>query len=207
MTKNTALWIAQGVLAAMFLLAGGSKLVMPAAQMTSPGPVQLPVLFIRFIGVCETLGAIGMILPGVTGITPGLTPLGAAGLVVIMIGATVVSSDGFIVASVLPNEVDEDLIGGMSASLLGVGERISADLMHSQMEQTYVRSPKGYIVVNAAGPDAVLVLLVTRERDPGPPAERYASVDALGTVRARVHPDFERVVYVYLLSGKLEAGP
>jgi hypothetical protein len=51
------------------------------------------------------------------------------------------------------------------------------------------------------------VLLVTRERDPGPPAERYASVDALGTVRARVHPDFERVVYVYLLSGKLEAGP
>jgi uncharacterized protein len=80
-----------------------------------------------------------------------------------VIGATVVSSDGFIVASVLPNEVDEDLIGGMSASLLGVGERISADLMKSQMEQTYVRSPKGYIVVNAAGPDAVLVLLVTRE--------------------------------------------
>jgi predicted regulator of Ras-like GTPase activity (Roadblock/LC7/MglB family) len=80
-----------------------------------------------------------------------------------VIGASVVSSEGFIVASVLPNEVDEDLIGGMSASLLGVGERISADLMHSQMEQTYVRSPKGYIVVNAAGPDAVLVLLVTRE--------------------------------------------
>jgi predicted regulator of Ras-like GTPase activity (Roadblock/LC7/MglB family) len=80
-----------------------------------------------------------------------------------VIGATVVSSEGFIVASVLPNEVDEDLIGGMSASLLGVGERISADLMRSQMEQTYVRSPKGYIIVNAAGPDAVLVLLVTRE--------------------------------------------
>jgi predicted regulator of Ras-like GTPase activity (Roadblock/LC7/MglB family) len=80
-----------------------------------------------------------------------------------VIGATVVSSEGFIVASVLPSEVDEDLIGGMSASLLGVGERISNDLMRSQMEQTYVRSPKGYIVVNAAGPDAVLVLLVTRE--------------------------------------------
>ena len=89
--KNTVLWIAQGVLAALFLLAGGSKLVMTAAQMASPGPVQLPVLFIRFIGVCETLGAIGMILPGVTGIKPGLTPLGAAGLVIIMIGATTVN--------------------------------------------------------------------------------------------------------------------
>jgi predicted regulator of Ras-like GTPase activity (Roadblock/LC7/MglB family) len=80
-----------------------------------------------------------------------------------VIGASVVSSEGFIVASVLPSEVDEDLIGGMAASLLGVGERISSDLMHSQMEQTYVRSPKGYIVVNQAGPDAVLVLLVSRE--------------------------------------------
>lgn len=80
-----------------------------------------------------------------------------------IIGAAVVSSDGFIVASVVPSEVDEDLIGGMAAALLGVGERISADLMRSQMEQTYVRSPKGYIIVNAASADASLVLLVTRE--------------------------------------------
>jgi predicted regulator of Ras-like GTPase activity (Roadblock/LC7/MglB family) len=80
-----------------------------------------------------------------------------------IIGAAVVSSEGFIVASVLPSEVDEDLIGGMAASLLGVGERISNDLMRSQMEQTYVRSPKGYIVCNQAGPDAVCVLLVSRE--------------------------------------------
>jgi uncharacterized protein len=80
-----------------------------------------------------------------------------------VIGASVVSSEGFIVASVLPSEVDEDLIGGMAASLLGVSERISNDLLRSQMEQTYVRSPKGYIIVNQAGPDAVLVLLVSRE--------------------------------------------
>ncbi len=80
-----------------------------------------------------------------------------------VIGAAVVSSDGFIVASVVPNEVDEDLIGGMAAALLGVGERISADLMRSQMEQTYVRSPKGYIIVNAASAEASLVLLVTRD--------------------------------------------
>ena len=91
MTRNTGLWIVQILLAAMFLLAGVPKLVMSAAQMTAPGPIQLPVAFIRFIGVCEILGAIGMILPGLTGIRPGLTPLGAGGLVIIMIGATVVN--------------------------------------------------------------------------------------------------------------------
>jgi hypothetical protein len=80
-----------------------------------------------------------------------------------VIGACVVSSEGFIIASVVPNEIDEDLIGGMAASLLGVGERISADLMRSTMEQVYVRSPKGYIIINSVGPDASLVLLVTRE--------------------------------------------
>ena len=89
MKKNTRLWVVQGLLAVLFLLAGVPKLIMSPEQMAAPGPIQLPVLFIRFIGVCEILGAIGMILPGLTGITPGLTPLGAAGLVVIMIGATV----------------------------------------------------------------------------------------------------------------------
>ena len=91
MKRNTGLWIVQGLLAAMFLLAGVPKLVMSAAQMTAPGPIQVPVAFIRFIGVCEILGAIGMILPGITRIRPGLTPLGAGGLVIIMIGATVVN--------------------------------------------------------------------------------------------------------------------
>jgi predicted regulator of Ras-like GTPase activity (Roadblock/LC7/MglB family) len=80
-----------------------------------------------------------------------------------IIGATVVSSEGFIVASQLPNDIDEDVIGGMAASLLGVSERISTDLMDSQMEQTYVRAAKGYIVVNACGDDAMVVLLVARE--------------------------------------------
>jgi hypothetical protein len=89
--RNTGLWIVQGLLAAMFLLAGVSKLVMSAAQMTAPGPIQLPVAFIRFIGVCEALGAIAMIVPGLTRIRPGLTPLGAGGLVIIMIGATVIN--------------------------------------------------------------------------------------------------------------------
>ncbi|MFO0590785.1 MAG: roadblock/LC7 domain-containing protein [Polyangiaceae bacterium] len=80
-----------------------------------------------------------------------------------VIGAVVVSRDGFIVASVIPNEIDEDLIGGMASTLLGVGERIATDLMRAEMEQIFVKSPKGYIVVNAAGPESALVLLVTRD--------------------------------------------
>ena len=91
MKRNTLLWIVQGVLAAMFLLAGGAKLVMSAEQMATPGAVQLPVAFVRFIGVCELLGAVGMIAPGATRIMPALTPIGAVGLLVIMIGATVVN--------------------------------------------------------------------------------------------------------------------
>jgi len=79
------------------------------------------------------------------------------------IGAALVSTEGFIVSSILPNEVDEELVAGMAAALLGVGERISSDLMRAEMEQTYIRSPKGYIIINSVSEDAVIVLLVTRE--------------------------------------------
>ena len=85
--KSVALWIAQALLASMFLFAGGAKLVMTPEQMAAPGPIQLPVVFIRSIGVCEVLGASGMIVPWLTGIKPGLTPLAGAGLAIIMVGA------------------------------------------------------------------------------------------------------------------------
>ena len=80
-----------------------------------------------------------------------------------IIGAAVVSIDGFIVASVLPSEVDEELVSGMAAAMLGVGERISSELMASVMEQVYVRSEKGYVVLNAVGADSVLVVLTTKD--------------------------------------------
>ena len=82
---NYALWTVQALLAALFLFAGGMKLVLPLDKLA--GPVALPGLFVRFIGVVEVLGGLGLILPGVTGIRPGLTPLAAAGLVIVMIGA------------------------------------------------------------------------------------------------------------------------
>jgi hypothetical protein len=88
MTMSYALWTVQALLAALFLVAGGTKLVLPLEQMT--GPVALPLWFLRFIGVAEVLGALGLILPGLLRVRPGLTPLAAAGLVIIMIGATVI---------------------------------------------------------------------------------------------------------------------
>ena len=94
-----ALWIVQGLLAALFLFAGGMKLVLPLEKLT--GPMPLPGLFLRFIGVAEVLGAIGLILPGLLRIRPGLTPLAAAGLVIIMIGATVTTLAGGDLAAAL----------------------------------------------------------------------------------------------------------
>ena len=93
------LWTAQILLALMFLFAGGMKLVAPAELLK--GPVPLPVAFLRFIGACETLGAIGLILPSVTRIKPWLTPLAASGLVIIMSGATVVTLIGGQIAPAL----------------------------------------------------------------------------------------------------------
>jgi DoxX-like family len=87
---NRALWMIQGLLALLFLFAGGVKLVLPIEEMTK----QMPMLsgsFLRFVGVCEVLGGFGLILPGLLRIQQWLTPLAAACLVVITIGATVVT--------------------------------------------------------------------------------------------------------------------
>jgi hypothetical protein len=95
------LWIVQGLLALLFLWAGGMKLVLPLDELA--GPIPLPGLFVRFIGVAEVLGAIGLILPGLLHIRPGLTPLAAVGLLIIMIGATVITlMSGEIGMAVMP---------------------------------------------------------------------------------------------------------
>jgi uncharacterized membrane protein YphA (DoxX/SURF4 family) len=92
-----ALWIVQGLLALIFLAAGGMKLVLPVEKLTGP----VPGLFVRFLGVAEVLGGIGLILPGLLRIRPGLTPLAAARLAIIMIGATVITLVGGDVAPAL----------------------------------------------------------------------------------------------------------
>ncbi len=96
-----ALWIAQGLLAALFLFAGGVKLIMPIEEMLKQMPIPLPGWFVRFTGVVELLGALGLIFPWLLRIRPGLTPLAAAGLVIVMIGATAYNLAAGDVASAL----------------------------------------------------------------------------------------------------------
>jgi len=86
---SAALWTAQALLAVVFLFAGAFKLTAPWEEMAAQMPVALPELFIRFIAVCEVLGALGLILPGVTGIRRSLTPIAAACLTIIMVGAVI----------------------------------------------------------------------------------------------------------------------
>lgn len=86
---HVALWIVQALLAALFLFAGGFKLIVPAQALAQQTP--LPVLFLRFIAFAEVLGALGLILPGLLRTGLMLTPIAAGGLVIIMIGATIVT--------------------------------------------------------------------------------------------------------------------
>ncbi len=101
MTMNLALWIVQALLALLFLFAGVSKLLTPLEELTKQVPMSGP--FLRFISAAEVLGAAGLILPGLLRIRPGLTPLAAAGLVIIMIGATAMTLKSMgILMAVLP---------------------------------------------------------------------------------------------------------
>ena len=89
-TANRLLWTAQALAALLFLFAGSMKFVMPAEKMQQ-GPIVFSIAFLYFIGACECLGALGLILPAATRVQTSLTPLAAAGLTIIMVGATTVS--------------------------------------------------------------------------------------------------------------------
>lgn len=88
-TKNYTLWVLQALLAALFIFSGVIKLISPIATLTAEIP--LPGTLIQFIGVCEILGGLGLVLPGVFRIAKILTPIAAIGLIIIMIGAVVIS--------------------------------------------------------------------------------------------------------------------
>jgi hypothetical protein len=91
---NYVLWSVQVLLALIFLFTGGTKLILPIEVLTEQTP--MPSLFVRCLGIAEVLGAIGLILPGLMRIRPVLTPLAASGLVIIMIGATVLTLVGVV---------------------------------------------------------------------------------------------------------------
>jgi uncharacterized membrane protein YphA (DoxX/SURF4 family) len=86
---NTFLWTLQLVLGVLFTLHGAALLIMPPQLKGQLASLPYPQGFLRFIGLCELLGALGLILPWWLGVVPVLTPLAAAGLAVIMVGAAV----------------------------------------------------------------------------------------------------------------------
>ena len=90
---KVALWTAQAALAALFVFAGVMKFVMSAQEMQNGG-VDLPLAFLRFIGVCEMLGGAGVLGAALVGRTRALAPLAAAGLTIIMAGAVVITVIG-----------------------------------------------------------------------------------------------------------------
>lgn len=119
---NILLWIIQILLALLFLFAGGTKLVLSIEtleSMASPNQVRLPGLFLKFIGVCEVLGALGLVLPGLFRVRQGLTALAATGLAIIMVGAVIltIAGDGFAMA-VTP------LVSGLLCAFVAYGRGV-----------------------------------------------------------------------------------
>jgi uncharacterized membrane protein YphA (DoxX/SURF4 family) len=87
---SIALWMCQGLLAAVFFLSGARKSTQSKERMLASGQTGVRAYglpFIRVIAVCELLGAVGLIVPSATSILPVLTPLAACGLGIIMLGA------------------------------------------------------------------------------------------------------------------------
>ena len=78
-------------------------------------------------------------------------------------GAAIVSADGLSIASVLAPDVEEDRVAAMSAAMVSLGERISAELGRGDLEQVYIKGKIGYALLTSVGPDAVLTVIAQGE--------------------------------------------
>ncbi len=110
---NISLWTLQVLLGAMFGMAGLGKATRPIAELAPqlPWAADIPEGLVRFIGVSELAGAVGLLLPALTRISPSLTPLAAAGLTTIMAFAAVFHATRGEVAGIVVNVV----LGGIAA--------------------------------------------------------------------------------------------
>jgi uncharacterized membrane protein YphA (DoxX/SURF4 family) len=113
---NIVLWIIQILLALLFLFSGITKLL-PIFTMPPPPPGMWmpPIWFLKFIGLCEVLGGLGLVLPGLLRRQQYLTVLAAMGLLIIMIGAVAVTVTMGIGAAVIP------LITGILCAFVAYG--------------------------------------------------------------------------------------
>ena len=112
------LWVLQVLLGLAFLAAGGMKLIQPYAELAQQMAwvSDVPEVLVRFIGVAEVLGGLGLILPAATRILPWLTPVAAAGLALDMLFATLFHLvRGEVGAAMVP------LLLGLLAALVAYG--------------------------------------------------------------------------------------
>ncbi|MBL0125663.1 MAG: roadblock/LC7 domain-containing protein [Betaproteobacteria bacterium] len=73
--------------------------------------------------------------------------------------SAVISTDGLIMAALLPAGMDEDRVGAMSAAILSLGDRTAKELARGTLEQVLIKGDKGYVLMTHAGADAVLTVL------------------------------------------------
>ena len=73
--------------------------------------------------------------------------------------SALISIDGLMIASALPNGMDEDRIGAMSAALLSLGDRTARELARGSLQRVLVQGERGYVIMSSAGPEAVLTVL------------------------------------------------
>ena len=78
-------------------------------------------------------------------------------------GAAVLTTDGFIVSSLLPETVSEEILSGLSAALLGAGDNLAEQLLRTETRRILVQTVHGHIIVNAVDQQAVLILLATEK--------------------------------------------
>jgi predicted regulator of Ras-like GTPase activity (Roadblock/LC7/MglB family) len=98
--------------------------------------------------------------------------------------SAVVSVDGLIIASALPNDVEEDRVSAMSAAMLSLGERISTELGRGSLEQVYIKGGEGFVILTSIGDDAVLTAL----------AGQQAKLGLIFLEMQRAAEDLQRVV-------------
>ncbi|MBU7047371.1 MAG: roadblock/LC7 domain-containing protein [Theionarchaea archaeon] len=77
--------------------------------------------------------------------------------------SAVVSVDGLMIASALPQDVEEDRVAAMSAAMLSLGERTANELARGNLSEVYVKGENGYVVLMASGEDAVLTALARKD--------------------------------------------
>ncbi|MBV1928215.1 MAG: roadblock/LC7 domain-containing protein [Gammaproteobacteria bacterium] len=73
--------------------------------------------------------------------------------------SAVISTDGLTIASMLPQEMDEDRVGAMSAAMLSLGDRSAEELGRGQLDQVLIKGDKGFVLMTYAGSDAVVTVL------------------------------------------------